>query len=327
MAGTAAADAVVGMAAVMEAGDERSHSSSRPSGSAVRGRPRRRCGGTTGRQASGLPDRRCGGRGADRCGPSQRRQGGQGDPRRKLGRLRARRQGRCRPRAARLPRGVGRQARGAVADGNRAIIEVGNEGWTLPIPIVKDGAEWRFDVGGGEKEVLARQLGHDELGAIQTLLAIVDAEFEYVERDPMKTGWPQYARRLLSSPGRKDGLYWPTTAGETPSPLGEEVADLAIRWRRAGQPLRLQLPPALRPGPGGRGRRPRLPGERTPDRRLRRHRLAADLRRDRRHDLHRQLPRRGLSSRTSARRPAERAGAIAAFNPDKGWEKADMTPP
>ena len=111
-----------------------------------------------------------------------------------------------------------------VADGNRATIEVGNEGWTLPIPIVKDGGEWRFDDLGGEKEVLARQLGHDELGAIQTLPAIVDAEFEYVERDPMKTGWPQYARRLLSSPGKKDGLYWPTAAGETPSPLGEAVA-------------------------------------------------------------------------------------------------------
>src|SRR6266851_180551 len=107
----------------------------------------------------------------------------------------------------------------AVADGNRATIEVGDKGWTLPIPIVKDGAEWRFDDGGSEKEVLARQLGHDELGAIQTLLAIVDAEFEYAERDPMKTGWPQYARRLLSSPGKKDGLYWPTTAGEAPSPL------------------------------------------------------------------------------------------------------------
>jgi len=78
-----------------------------------------------------------------------------------------------------------------VADGNKATIEVGNDGWSLPIPLVKDGTEWRFDLVGAENEVLARQIGHDEYGAIQTLLAIVDAQDDYVERDPMKSGWPK----------------------------------------------------------------------------------------------------------------------------------------
>lgn len=115
-----------------------------------------------------------------------------------------------------------------VADGDRAVIEVGKEGWTFPIPIVKDGAEWRFDGVAGDKEVVARQIGHDELGAIQTMLAIVDAQYEYARRDPMKTGWPQYARRLMSTPGRKDGLYWPAGPDQQPSPLGKAVAEAQL---------------------------------------------------------------------------------------------------
>ena len=63
----------------------------------------------------------------------------------------------------------------------------------------------------GIDELGAREIGRDELGAIQTLLAIVDAQHEYAEMDPMKTGSPAYARRLQSLPGKKDGLYWPAS--------------------------------------------------------------------------------------------------------------------
>jgi hypothetical protein len=90
-------------------------------------------------------------------------------------------------------------------DGDKAIVEVGKTGWTLPIPIVKDGAEWRFDPEAGIDELGAREIGRDELGAIQTLLAIVDAQRDYAAMDPMKTGSPVYARRLKSLPGKKDG--------------------------------------------------------------------------------------------------------------------------
>ena len=110
-------------------------------------------------------------------------------------------------------------------DGDKAIVEVGKTGWTLPIPIVKDGAEWRFDAEAGIEELGAREIGRDELGAIQTLLAIVDAQREYAEMDPMKTGSSVYARRLKSLPGKKDGLYWPIASGEPESPLGEQVAN------------------------------------------------------------------------------------------------------
>ncbi|MFI5019799.1 MAG: DUF2950 family protein, partial [Dongiales bacterium] len=74
-------------------------------------------------------------------------------------------------------------------------------------------------------ELGAREIGRDELGAIQTLLAIVDAQREYAVMDPMKTGSPVYARRLKSLPGKKDGLYWPAKPGEPGSPLGELVAN------------------------------------------------------------------------------------------------------
>lgn len=108
--------------------------------------------------------------------------------------------------------------------GDTAVIGVGTTGWTMPIPLVKDGTEWRYDVAAGRKEIEARVIGHNELTVIQTLLAIVDAQRDYAALDPMKTGVPTYARRLLSSPGKKDGLYWETRPGEPPSPLGPLVA-------------------------------------------------------------------------------------------------------
>src|SRR6266508_4386146 len=106
------------------------------------------------------------------------------------------------------------------SNGAKAIVEVGTTGWTLPMPIVKEGADWRFDSVAGFDEMIARELGRDEFGAIQTLLAIGDAERDYAVMDPMKTGATAYARRLLSSPGKMDGLYWPTAPGQPQSPLG-----------------------------------------------------------------------------------------------------------
>jgi len=94
----------------------------------------------------------------------------------------------------------------------------------MPTPIVKDTGGWHFDVLAGAKEIQARRIGHNELTVVQTLLAIVDAEREYALLDPMNTGVRTYARRLMSSPGRKDGLYWPVREGEPKSPLGSLVA-------------------------------------------------------------------------------------------------------
>ncbi|HEY8152790.1 MAG TPA: DUF2950 domain-containing protein [Myxococcota bacterium] len=102
----------------------------------------------------------------------------------------------------------------------RAELEVGEDQWPLPIPIVKDAAGWRFDGKAGEEEIVSRRIGRNELSAIQASLAYVDAQREYYVRNPEKSPLLHYARFFTSSPGRKDGLFWPTAEGEEPSPLG-----------------------------------------------------------------------------------------------------------
>jgi hypothetical protein len=111
-----------------------------------------------------------------------------------------------------------------VKDDKEAVLEAGTAGWTFPIPMVKTAAGWSFDVAEGLERIRERIIGRNELSTIQTLLAIVDAQDDYVQMDPMKTGNVQYARRLLSSPGKKDGLYWESKPGEPESPLGEQLA-------------------------------------------------------------------------------------------------------
>jgi hypothetical protein len=117
------------------------------------------------------------------------------------------------------------EAHKIVLEGDKkALIQVGKTAFNMAIPIVKDGDGWRFDVEAGQDEIQARYIGRNELTVVQTLLAIVDAQDDYAKLDPMKTGVATYARRLLSSPGRKDGLYWEAKPGEPESPLGPLVA-------------------------------------------------------------------------------------------------------
>jgi len=111
-----------------------------------------------------------------------------------------------------------------VVDGNKAKIEVGTTGFVMAVPLVKEANGWRFDVDAGRIEIAAREIGRNELTVVQTMLALVDAQRDYSALDPMKTGVATYARRLLSSPGKKDGLYWETRPGEPESPLGALVA-------------------------------------------------------------------------------------------------------
>ena len=106
----------------------------------------------------------------------------------------------------------------------KAYLEVGTNGWTLPIPIVKSAAGWRFDTHATPGEIRIRRIGRNELNAIQVVLAIGDAEEDYRKFDRDKNGRNDYAPRIISTRGKKDGLYWATTAGEPESPLGSEVA-------------------------------------------------------------------------------------------------------
>lgn len=113
------------------------------------------------------------------------------------------------------------------ADGERAArIAVGDKGWTLPIPLVKADTGWRFDLKAGEREMKVRRIGRNELAVIQVMQAYVDAQREYAQVDRDGNGIPEYARQITSTPGRKDGLYWPAAAGD-PSPLGRRFADAA----------------------------------------------------------------------------------------------------
>lgn len=109
----------------------------------------------------------------------------------------------------------------------KAVLRVGEEDWPLPIPIVRTDGAWRFDTAAAAAEILDRRIGKNELNAIQVCLAIVDAQREYASIDHDGSGVPAYARRLVSTPENKDGLYWPVATGEPPSPLGPLVARAA----------------------------------------------------------------------------------------------------
>jgi len=109
------------------------------------------------------------------------------------------------------------------ADDGRAFVAVGSDGWTMPIPLVPGAKGWRFDARGGAQEMRIRQIGRNERAVMQVMLAIVDAQKEYAARDRNGDGIREYASRFISTPGRKDGLYWPTSAAEPPSPLGPAV--------------------------------------------------------------------------------------------------------
>lgn len=101
-----------------------------------------------------------------------------------------------------------------------AWIMVGKDEWPLPIPIVKKGETWYFDSKQGKEEVLNRRIGRNELFTMQSMLAYMDAQQDYYQRNPQGDKLLQFAQRFVSSPGKRDGLYFPTKAGEKPSPLG-----------------------------------------------------------------------------------------------------------
>lgn len=210
--------------------------------------------------------------------------------------------------------------------GDKATVVAGKSGWTLPIPIVKDGAEWRFDAVAGWREMRLRQIGHDESAVVQTLLAIVDAQRDYANLDPMKTGSPVYARRLLSLPGRKDGLFWETKPGEPPSPLGPAVAkaqvDGASPDGHYGYYFRLLYSQGAA-APGGAHDyivNNRMVGGFAA--------VAWPVRYGVTGVMTFIVSYEGVVYQQDlGPDTAQRAGSLVAFNPDKGWVKADMTPP
>ena len=107
--------------------------------------------------------------------------------------------------------------------GGKVVLYVGTDDFPFPIPLVPDGPNWRWDVDAGREEILKRRIGRNELSAIQVCLAYVDAQREYYSQSHKRDGVLEYAQRIASSPGQRDGLYWPTRTDEPPSPLGPLV--------------------------------------------------------------------------------------------------------
>jgi hypothetical protein len=103
---------------------------------------------------------------------------------------------------------------------------IGNDAWPFPIPLVRDGGKWSFDVDAGIEEITNRRIGRNELSTIATMHEYVDAQREYASKG-RDGNPPAYARRLISSPGKHDGLYWPAKDGDSDSPLGELLAQAA----------------------------------------------------------------------------------------------------
>ena len=107
------------------------------------------------------------------------------------------------------------------------ILHIGTADWAMPIPIVKQGKSWGFDLGQGKQEVLNRRIGRNELHVLDVIDAYVDAQHEYASKDCSGGGKVEFAQRFISSPGSRDGLYWETSEGEKQSPLGPLLARAA----------------------------------------------------------------------------------------------------
>jgi hypothetical protein len=125
----------------------------------------------------------------------------------------------------------------AIVDGpdDTRILQTGKDEWPLPIPLVDTTNGWRFDTEAGQDELLNRRIGRNELSAIQTCLAYVDAQREYYAANPLGETIPPYAQVLASSPGKKDGLYWDAAEGEPESPLGATFARARAEGYRPGE--------------------------------------------------------------------------------------------
>jgi hypothetical protein len=110
------------------------------------------------------------------------------------------------------------------SDDGSVVLEIGEDGWPSPIPLVQVDGQWQFDTDAGIDEVVYRRIGRNELGAIETCLGIAAAQADYAAEphDGLPAGI--YAKKLMSDPGKHNGLYWPPVGGERASPVGPFLA-------------------------------------------------------------------------------------------------------
>ena len=125
---------------------------------------------------------------------------------------------------ARVKSNIARQPKNS----RRAFLSIGEDDWPFPVPLVKGAAGWSFDTRAGRLEILYRRIGSNELNAIQICRGYVEAQHEYalIKRG---TGVNQYAQRIISTPGKQDGLAWRNSDGAWDGPIGEKVAQAIAR--------------------------------------------------------------------------------------------------
>ena len=103
-------------------------------------------------------------------------------------------------------------------------IVLGDNNWPYPIPLVRHHDGWVFDVKAGAEQILDRRIGRNELDALEVCRAYVRAQYDYAARDPATAGLHEYAQKVASTKGQRDGLYWAVPSGSPESPLGPLVA-------------------------------------------------------------------------------------------------------
>ena len=118
---------------------------------------------------------------------------------------------------------------------DRAVILVGEEEWPFAVPLVLKNGAWRFDADAGLIELTNRRIGRNELLTIAACNTLIDAQAEFFARDPDGLGVKHYAQKLMSTEGKKDGLYWPAPGGVDPSPVGPVIANAATRRDEKGK--------------------------------------------------------------------------------------------
>jgi hypothetical protein len=119
-------------------------------------------------------------------------------------------------------------------DANRAFLVVGKENWPFPAPIVKRGDRWSFDANAGRQELFHRRIGSNELDAIEICHGYVEAQHEYAERKQEGYDVNQYAQRVISTPGKHDGIAWQNIDGTWGGPIGEKIARAIQQGYAAG---------------------------------------------------------------------------------------------
>lgn len=118
---------------------------------------------------------------------------------------------------------------------NRAVLEIGKDDWPFAIPLVKKGGQWSFDPVAGRQEMMYRRIGGNELDAIEICHGFVEAQEDYAEEKHDGAMVNQYAQRIVSSPGKQDGLAWQNADGTWGGPIGENAAKALADGYTAGQ--------------------------------------------------------------------------------------------